>query len=87
MPTYFTDDASTPNTIAYAYTTGYANNPITSNVLVNVLTPYDTVALRNTALGGYLPTSTASSTYATITKLSTKENKAKENYLELSIKL
>jgi hypothetical protein len=37
MPTYFTNHASTPNTVAYAYTTGYANNPITSNVLVNVL--------------------------------------------------
>ena len=74
MPTYFTNDASTPNTVAYAYTTGYANNPITSNVLVNVLTPYDTIALRNTALSSYLTTSTASSTYATITNLNAKEN-------------
>ena len=69
MPTNFTADASTPNTIAYAYTTGYANNPITSNVLVNVLTPYDTVALRNTALSSYLTSATASSTYATQSSL------------------
>jgi hypothetical protein len=40
MPTYFTNDASAQNTVSYAYTTGYANNPITSNVLFNILTPY-----------------------------------------------
>ena len=79
MPTYFTNDASTQNTVSYAYTTGYANNPITSNVLINVLTPYDTVALRNTALSNYLTITTASNTYATITNLNAKQNTLTSN--------
>ena len=49
MPTNFTTDASVQSPVAYAFTTGYANNPITSNVLINILTPYDTVAFQNTA--------------------------------------
>ena len=52
MPTYFTNDASTPNTVAYAYTTGYANNPITSNVLINLLTYKQNTLTSNTNLLG-----------------------------------
>ena len=52
MPTYFTDDASTQNTVAYAYTTGYANNPITSNVLLNLLNTKQNTLNSNTNLLG-----------------------------------
>jgi hypothetical protein len=52
MPTYFTNDASTPNTVAYAYTTGYANNPITSNVLLNLLSYKQNTLTSNTTLLG-----------------------------------
>ena len=46
----------------------------TTNTISLDLSAYDTIALRNTALGSYLTTATASSTYATITNLNTKEN-------------
>ena len=51
--------------------------PLIKDVCNNItidLSRYDTIALRNTALGNYLLSSTASSTYATITILNTKEN-------------
>ena len=46
----------------------------TSNNITIDLSAYDTIALRNSALGSYLLSSTASSTYATITNLNTKQN-------------
>ena len=53
------------------------STPLTKDVSNNItidLSAYDTIALRNTALGSYLLSSTASSTYATITNLNTKQN-------------
>jgi hypothetical protein len=52
------------------------SSPLTravNNITID-LSAYDTIALRNTALGSYLLSSTASSTYATITNLNTKQN-------------
>ena len=46
----------------------------TSNNITIDLSAYDTIALRNNALGSYLLSSTASSTYATISNLSAKQN-------------
>ena len=46
----------------------------TSNNISIDLSLYDTIALRNSALGSYLLSSTASSTYATISNLNTKQN-------------
>ena len=46
----------------------------TSNNITIDLSAYDTIALRNSALGSYLLSSTASSTYATISNLSAKQN-------------
>ena len=46
----------------------------TTNTIGIDLSLYDTIALRNTALNSYLTTATASTTYATITNLSAKEN-------------
>ncbi len=46
---------------------------VSNNVTID-LSAYDTIALRNTALGSYLLSATASSTYATITNLNTKQN-------------
>ena len=48
-------------------------NDVSNNITID-LSAYDTIALRNTALGSYLLSSTASSTYATISNLNTKEN-------------
>jgi hypothetical protein len=45
-----------------------------TNTISLDLSSYDTIALRNTALGSYLTSATASTTYATITNLNTKEN-------------
>ena len=50
MPTVFTQDTSTATTTSYAYNTGYNNIPINSNVLFNVLTQYDKITDRVTAL-------------------------------------
>jgi hypothetical protein len=52
------------------------NTPLTrnTNTIGIDLSLYDTISARNTALGSYLTTATASSTYATITNLSLKEN-------------
>ena len=50
MPTIFTQDTSTTTTTSYAYNTGYNNIPINSNVLFNVLTQYDKITDRVTAL-------------------------------------
>ena len=62
MPTNFIEDTSTSNTIAYAYNTNYYNNiPIYSNVLNDILTPYDTINLRNTALNSYTNTTSLNS--------------------------
>jgi len=47
---------------------------ISSNIIVNILTPYDTITNRNFSLTNYLLRSTATTTYATITKLNLKEN-------------
>ena len=46
----------------------------TSNNITIDLSAYDTITLRNNALSSYLLSSTASSTYATITNLNTKQN-------------
>jgi hypothetical protein len=46
---------------------------VSNNITID-LSAYDTIAFRNTALGSYLLSSTASSTYATITNLNTKQN-------------
>ena len=50
MPTTFTQDTSIATTTSYAYNTGYNNIPINSNVLFNVLTQYDKITDRVTAL-------------------------------------
>ena len=46
----------------------------TTNTISLDLSAYDTIALRNTALSNYLTTTTAGTTYATITNLNAKEN-------------
>ncbi len=50
MPTVFTQDTSIATTTSYAYNTGYNNIPINSNVLFSVLTQYDKISDRVTAL-------------------------------------
>ena len=50
MPVDFIQDTSVQNSILYAYTTGYNNQPINSNILFNILTPYDRITDRNTAI-------------------------------------
>ena len=47
---------------------------ISSNIIVNILTPYDTITNRNSSLTNYLLSSTATTTYATITNLNLEEN-------------
>ena len=44
-------------TPSYIYLNNYTSNYISSNIIVNLLTPYDTISSRNTALSSYLPRS------------------------------
>ena len=61
MPTLFLADQSVSNSIVCTYCKNLNNLKKSSNVLVDVLTPYDTIALRNASLTSYTTTTAMNS--------------------------